>query len=78
MTQVWTIYVKLLEEGVECWRPVDAVMIRPGVFRIVSAQPDPQDERWEFGSGQDVACEERKFDGGECHLVAVHAVSSAG
>ena len=75
--QVRTIYVQLLDEGVECWRPVDATVIRPGIFRIVSAQADPE-ERWEFCSGQEVVCEEREFESGERHLVAVHAASSAG
>ena len=78
MTQVQTIYVQLLDEAVECWRPVEAVMVRPGVFRIVSPPPDPRHERWEFDSGQEVACEERAFADGERQLVAMRAVSSVG
>lgn len=75
--QVQSIYVRLLDEGVECWRPVDAILVRPGIFRIASPPPDPEDEHWEFSSGQHVACEERELDGAR-HLVAVNAVSSAG
>ena len=78
MTQLLTIYVRLLDEGVNCWRPVDAIMVKPGVFRIVSSPPDPDDERWEFRHGQHVACETRSFQDGGKQLVAVHAVSSAG
>ena len=73
-----TIFVRLLDVGVECWRPVEAVVVGPGVYGIVSPRPDPEDEKWEFGSGQDVACERRMLDGDRCHLVAVRAESSAG
>jgi hypothetical protein len=49
-----TIYVKLLDEGVECWRPVQALEKPPGCFKIVG--PVPEDERWEFEPGQLVRC----------------------
>ena len=73
--QVQRILVRLLDEGVDCWRPVDAILVGPGIFRITSPPPSPEDERWEFDSGQHVVCEEREFDGGR-HLVAVLAASS--
>jgi len=78
VTEQRTIYVRLLDEGVECWRPVQAVAVRHGTFRIVSPPPDPDVEQWEFDAGQVVACELREFADGKRCLVATHAVRSAG
>ena len=69
MTSV-TIYVCMPEEAVDVWRPVDAEIVSPGVFRITSPAPDPADEVWEFKSGDLVRCEMRRLEDGE-HLVAV-------
>jgi hypothetical protein len=65
-----TIYVYLFDEGVDCWRPVEAVREGEDRYRIVSANPHPEDERWEFGSGDLVICERRRLSEGEA-LVAV-------
>ena len=35
-----TIYVYLFDEGVDCWRPVDAVREGEDLYRIVSLNPD--------------------------------------
>ena len=51
-----TIYVRLLDEGVDCWRPVTAERVRDDIYRIVGAAPDPEDEKWEFFVGQLVRC----------------------
>jgi hypothetical protein len=64
------IFVFMLEEGTDVWRPVDAEMVGPGLFRIISQDPDPEDEVWEFKSGDVVRCEERLLSGGK-RLVAV-------
>ena len=53
------IYVYLLNEGVDVWRPVDAVKINENVYRIVAQNPDPEDEQWEFNFGDLVRCKER-------------------
>ncbi len=66
-----TIHVLLEGEAVDCWRPVHAVLVRPGVHRIMSPPPDPEDEVWEFASGQEVVCEHRRFADGREGLVAV-------
>jgi hypothetical protein len=68
--QAETIYVALLDEGTDVWRPVQAELCGAGHFRIVSANPDPQDERWEFPSGAVVRCERRKLSGGYCLVAA--------
>ena len=64
------IFVFMPEEGVDVWRPVDAEAVGPCLFRIVSPDPDPEDEVWEFKSGDVVRCEERALAGGR-RLVAV-------
>lgn len=78
VNQILTIYMRLLDEGVDCRRLVEEVMVQPGVFKVVSAQPDPNVEIWEFDHGGHVAGEIRNFHDGEKQLVAVRAVSSAG
>jgi len=69
-----TIYVELLHEGVDVWRPVQAEPVQGALYRIVSANPDPELEDWAFASGQIVRCLPREFSGGERGLVAVEAV----
>ena len=65
------IYVRLLDEGTEVWRPVNATFEGAAKYRIVSENPDPEDERWEFSTGQLVQCQERSFSDGTCGLAAV-------
>ncbi len=62
-----TIYVHLLDDAVDVWRPVVALAEADDVYRL----PDiaPADERWEFSPGARVRCESREFDG-ELVLVA--------
>ena len=62
-----TIYVQLLEEGVDCWRPVEAD--REGAAYTI-AGPRPDDEIWQFETGSVVVCEERTFADGTKGLVA--------
>ena len=58
------------EEGVDVWRPVEAQIVGPGLYRIVTPNPDPDDEVWQFKCGDVVRCETRVLD--EVHrLVAV-------
>ena len=58
-----TIYVALLDEGVDCWRPVKAARLEEGVFRI-SEQEIPEQEVWEFGPRDVVRCDEYNFCNG--------------
>ena len=57
-----TIYVELLEEGTQCWRPVEAEQLPDGSFRILGNPPE--DELWAFQTGNIVQCEERQFRSG--------------
>ena len=70
MSNAHQIYVYLLDEGTDSWRPVDAEHMEGLVYRIISNAPDPELENWEFTTGDVVVCERRTLSGGEC-LVAV-------
>ncbi len=63
-----TIFIGLLDEGTEVWRPVEAERVREGVFRIIGREPEG--ERWQFASGSLVRCRQRTFSGGESGFVA--------
>ena len=51
------IYVRLLDEGVDVWRPVEAEQLPPGTYRILEQPYDRVSERWEFTPGDKVVCE---------------------
>jgi hypothetical protein len=65
-----TIYVELLDEGVDVWRPVAAAEEAPGIYRLPSSAP--AGETWSFEPGSAVRCELRELSGGVA-LVAVAA-----
>jgi hypothetical protein len=66
------VYVRLLDEGTDVWRPVRATALPDGTFRLLEPNGyDPNAETWEFPPSAKVRCVTRKFtDGGE-GLVAV-------
>ena len=72
--EVFRIYVSLLDEGTRVWTPVDAERVGEDTYRIVSVNPDPDDEKWEFTSGDVVHCVPMVLSKGEC-LVAVARVA---
>ncbi len=58
-TERITIYVRLLNEGTEVFRPVKANRLDCGAYRLDA--PDDYaglDEEWEFSPGSVVECEE--------------------
>lgn len=65
------IFVALLNEGANVWRPVSATQIENNIFRLEGSVPN--DEEWEFLPGQLVECEHKIFSGGSSGLVAVRA-----
>jgi hypothetical protein len=75
--QMTTIYVPLLNEGTDVWRPVNAEPISRAIYRIVSESPDSGDEECVYSSGQEVTVEEHVFSEGKRGLVAVGAASDA-
>jgi hypothetical protein len=70
MRTVETIYVALLDENVDVWRPVTAQR-EDDNYRIVG--PVPDSETWSFGPGSLVRCEQRELSDGIA-LVAVESV----
>ncbi len=57
MTGAAEIFVRLLDENIDVWRPVRAEQIAPDRFRIVDQHYDRGTERWEFEPGDEVLCE---------------------
>lgn len=55
-TSTQTIYVKLLHEGVDAWRPVQAINEGWQIFTISPNAEiyNPDDEQWQFSPGQKV------------------------
>ena len=57
MTHVVQIYIALLHEGVDVWRPVQAERLSGNVHRILSQSHDRTIESWPFEPGDLVVCE---------------------
>jgi hypothetical protein len=57
-----TIFVELVGEGTQCWRPVEAEQLSDSSFRIIGAKPE--DEIWRFNSGDVVRCKLHQFHDG--------------
>ncbi len=55
--KIVTIYVSLLDEGVDVRRPVLAEPIRDRIYRIADQEYDRDIETWEFPPGTEVVCE---------------------
>ena len=68
------IYLPLLDEGVDVWRPVAAEPLDSDTYRIVT--PRPPGEKWPFRTGDVVRCEWRVFDEG-AGWVAVERIDPA-
>ena len=69
------IYMPLVGEGTDCWRPVRAVQITEDVFEVIDHIPP--DESWKFAPFSRVRCRRRTFTGGESGLEAFeYAVES--
>ena len=61
-----TIYVALLDEGTNVWRPVPARKVGEATYEVLRpADYDPEDEKWEFPPGSVVECAPRRTSGGE-------------
>ncbi|SFW11659.1 hypothetical protein SAMN05216414_101291 [Nitrosovibrio sp. Nv17] len=70
-----TVYVRLLDEGTDVFRPTEAERTSDGFYRLFpTSDYDPGDEHWEFLPGELVKCEFVKLHGGE-RLVAVALMS---
>ena len=68
------IFVALLDEGTDCWRPVAAQRLGENLFLIVGAIPEG--EIWQFRPGQTVRCADHVFSDGSRGQVAVERVDA--
>jgi hypothetical protein len=66
-----TIYMPLLNEGVNVWRPVEATPMSEDTYQVMGEMPDI--EEWAFAPGTVVRCELKTFDDGEERMTAVEA-----
>ena len=57
MTSDTRIYVALLDEGVDVWRPIQAERLSGNTYRILSQPYDRSVEAWQFEPGDVVLCE---------------------
>jgi len=65
------VYVRLLEEGAQVYRPVPAIQVADSVYKLRGLEfYDPDNEVWEFRPGACVLVVERLLSGG-VELVAV-------
>jgi hypothetical protein len=76
MNDTVQIYVSLLDEAVDVWRPVLAAHIDGSVYRIVAQPYDRSIESWEFEPGDTVLCETIKLEN-EFVLAAVRLIPSS-
>jgi hypothetical protein len=63
------VYIRLLNEGTEVWRPVPALRIADGLYRLSGTRTD--EEEWEFEPGAIVRCVRYRFDDGSEGLKAI-------
>jgi len=65
------IYVRLLNEGVDVYRPVSAIQIDKNLYKIPEdTLYDAEDETWEFLPGSSILVSEKQI-GNETVLVAI-------
>jgi hypothetical protein len=70
-----TIYMPLVQQGTECWRPVRAVPSGDDVFEVIDGIPE--NESWAFAPFSRVLCRDKVFTDGQTGLVIfAYAVES--
>lgn len=74
MDKIVQIYTKLLGEKMEVWRPVEAVKMGNDSYKIISPNPEPKIEKWEFSKGDLVQCENKIFSNGDKGVIAVKKI----
>jgi len=72
-TDAAIVYVRLLDEGTDVWRPVEAKRMGATTYRL-SDHPTPEDETWSFQPGEIVVVELQDAPGD--HLMAVALATS--
>ncbi|QLC21236.1 hypothetical protein HFP51_02960 [Parasphingopyxis sp. CP4] len=67
------IFMPLLNEGTDVWRPVEATLVDANSYRVEGTPSDG--EEWAYGSGTIVLCEWNTLSSGERGLVIISRVS---
>ena len=73
-TQPTRVFVRLLDEGVDVWRPVAARQVSASTYQL-SEEPVPEAESWSYPPGEFVVAELRTLSEGRV-LVAVAKASA--
>lgn len=68
MTERVQIHIRLLDEAVPVWRPVDAEHVGGDQYRVLGQIPE--DEVWEFQPGDVVRCRLQSFADNQTGLTA--------
>ena len=68
MSDQVVVFVRLLHEGTDVWRPVKATQVSDGLYQLTGKQES--EDRWEFGPGSLVRCALKTFSDGASGLVA--------
>ena len=75
-TNAVTIYVKLLNEGTNVFRPTSALVRDQNAYLILGDDKyDPEDEIWEFTPGSLVYVATRHDQTGEYLVAVAHAIA---
>jgi hypothetical protein len=69
MSNMTTVYVALLDENVDVWRPAQAEHVGGDLYRLTGEQPD--DEVWPFSPGDVVRCQLRSLSGDSAQTESV-------
>ena len=65
------LYVYLLNEDTDCWRPVPAIKVNDSEYVLQGFEiHNPEDEEWEFLPGSHVNAKKKIFSNGKQVLVA--------
>jgi hypothetical protein len=75
VTPTHTILVRLLNENVDVWRPVQAVSLGNNIFHIIEQLYERSHEHWQFEPMTTVECKETRYDNG-MQLVAFRRVNA--
>lgn len=72
-----TIYVALLDEGLNVWRPVEARRLPDGAYLILEQGYDRDTETWQFEPGTVVTCRVTHRNGRQVMMATAKAEQSA-
>ena len=71
-TETVTIFVRLLDEGTDVWRPVEAHRVSSATFQLADT-PVPPNESWSCAPGEIVVAEARDHGGGPVLMAVARA-----